>query len=70
MPKIELDRRAIMAGGSLLTAGLSAGSAAAAPATPAPRIFIAQALPFDPASITGLSAKLLTSHHDSNYAGA
>jgi Fe-Mn family superoxide dismutase len=70
MPNIELDRRAVMAGGAFLTAGLSAASAAAAPATPPARIFTAQPLPFDPASITGMSAKLLTSHHDNNYAGA
>jgi len=28
------------------------------------------ALPFNPAKLTGLSEKLLTSHHDNNYAGA
>ena len=28
------------------------------------------ALPFDPAALAGLSAKLLVSHHDNNYAGA
>jgi len=27
-------------------------------------------LPFDPAKLTGLSGKLLTSHHDNNYGGA
>ena len=27
-------------------------------------------LPFNPAKLTGLSEKLLTSHHDNNYAGA
>jgi len=27
-------------------------------------------LPFDPASLTGLSEKLITSHHQNNYAGA
>ena len=27
-------------------------------------------LPFDPAAITGLSAKLLASHHQNNYGGA
>src|SRR5262245_65982890 len=26
-------------------------------------------LPFDPAKLRGLSEKLLTSHHDNNYAG-
>lgn len=29
-----------------------------------------QALPFDPASLTGLSARLLQSHHQNNYGGA
>ncbi len=29
-----------------------------------------QALPFDPATLSGLSAKLLNSHHQNNYAGA
>jgi superoxide dismutase, Fe-Mn family len=29
-----------------------------------------QALPFEPASLRGLSAKLLTSHHQNNYGGA
>jgi superoxide dismutase, Fe-Mn family len=30
----------------------------------------AQALPFDPATLRGLSAKLLASHHQNNYGGA
>ena len=30
----------------------------------------AQPLPFDPATLTGLSEKLLTSHHQNNYGGA
>jgi superoxide dismutase, Fe-Mn family len=29
-----------------------------------------QALPFDPAALSGLSAQLLTSHHQNNYGGA
>lgn len=29
-----------------------------------------KALPFDPAKLKGLSAAMLTSHHDNNYAGA
>ena len=29
-----------------------------------------QALPFDPASLRGLSVKLLASHHQNNYGGA
>src|SRR5207248_8897297 len=27
-------------------------------------------LPFNPAKLTGISEKLITSHHDNNYAGA
>src|SRR5258708_363736 len=27
-------------------------------------------LPFDPKKLTGISEKLITSHHDNNYAGA
>lgn len=64
----ELDRR------TLLNASLAAGAAAAAapvlaqkPAAPG---FTPRPLPFDPASVPGLSPKLLTSHHDNNYAGA
>jgi superoxide dismutase, Fe-Mn family len=29
-----------------------------------------QPLPFDPGKLTGISEKLITSHHDNNYAGA
>jgi len=63
---VELDRR------MMLMTGLAAGAIAAAPAgaQPMPRAFATKPLPFDPASIPGLSAKLLTSHHDNNYAGA
>jgi hypothetical protein len=27
-------------------------------------------LPFDPTKLTGISEKLITSHHDNNYVGA
>jgi Fe-Mn family superoxide dismutase len=37
-------------------------------ALPTPRMV--KPLPFDPAKLKGLSEKLLTSHHDNNYAGA
>jgi Fe-Mn family superoxide dismutase len=62
----ELDRR------TLLAAGMTAGAATALPASaqsPAPA-FAPQPLPFDPAGVPGLSAKLLTSHHENNYLGA
>jgi Fe-Mn family superoxide dismutase len=69
-----IDRRNLLAAGAVLSVGASAlapiaASAATAPAgpnfapTPIP-------LPFDPKAITGLSEKLLVSHHDNNYVGA
>ena len=46
----------------------------AAPIGPASRAYSGanevKPLPFDPAKLKGLSEKLLTSHHDNNYAGA
>jgi Fe-Mn family superoxide dismutase len=63
---MSIDRRTLMA------AGLMAGAAATMPLAaqaPAPG-FAPRPLPFDPGSIAGLSAKLLTSHHDNNYLGA
>ncbi|MFD1612593.1 superoxide dismutase [Sphingomonas tabacisoli] len=63
----ELDRR------TLLNASLAAGAAAAAAPVLAQKPaagFAPKPLPFDPASVPGLSPKLLTSHHDNNYAGA
>ena len=69
-----IDRRQLIAAGAALSVGASAltpmaTSAAAAPAGPsfAPQPF---PLPFDPNAITGLSEKLLVSHHDNNYVGA
>jgi Fe-Mn family superoxide dismutase len=69
-----IDRRNLIAAGAMLSAGASAlaplaASAAAAPAGPsfAP---MPVPLPFDPKAITGLSEKLLVSHHDNNYVGA
>jgi Fe-Mn family superoxide dismutase len=66
-----IDRRTALAG---LVAGAAAaptiaaaqGTAALAPTA----VFTARPLPFDPAAVPGLSAKLLTSHHDNNYVGA
>ncbi len=70
-----LDRRNLLTAGAMLTTGaaaLAGGAAKAADvlpvlATPA-RSILAQPLPFDPKTITGLSEKLLVSHHDINYA--
>ncbi len=71
---MQIDRR------TALTAALTAATtvaaattlpAAAQTAAPAPGFApTPQPLPFDPAGVTGLSAKLLTSHHDNNYVGA
>src|SRR5690349_14909478 len=62
-----LDRRNLIAGALVLTAGVALADNASAqtPTTWAPK-----PLPFDPKSIPGLSEKLLVSHHDNNYAGA
>jgi len=67
----ELDRRNLLTAGAMLTVGAAALSPAlAAEPVVVPRTFAAQPLPFDPKTITGLSEKLLVSHHDNNYVGA
>lgn len=73
-----IDRRGLLAAGAIMTVGAAALAPAAASAAataaplPAPPGFSPQPLPlpFDPKAITGLSEKLLVSHHDNNYAGA
>ena len=73
MTDLSLDRRQML-GAAVTVAALVptiagaqsviAGGAATGPTyTPKP-------LPFDPKSITGLSEKMLTSHHDNNYTAA
>jgi Fe-Mn family superoxide dismutase len=63
-----------LSGGALLYSRLA--SAQKHPAPPAPPSAMkpgtheAVALPFDPAKLHGLSAAMLTSHHDNNYAAA
>jgi Fe-Mn family superoxide dismutase len=64
----SLDRREML-GVTLGAAALAPGLAAAQAAAPAPA-YVPMPLPFDPKAITGLSEKLLTSHHDNNYVGA
>ena len=71
---MQIDRR------TALTAALTAATtvaaattlpAAAQTAAPAPGFAPSpQPLPFDQAGVTGLSAKLLASHHDNNYVSA
>lgn len=69
-----LDRRQIFAaaGAAVAMAGATAMAQTPAAQAPAgkPSAFTPAPLPFDPKTITGLSEKLLTSHHDNNYVGA
>lgn len=70
MSEPNLDRRMLLGGAALASAAL-ATSAAAQPATSdTSGAFTPTPLPFDPKAVPGLSEKLLTSHHDNNYAGA
>ncbi len=69
-----IDRRNLLAAGAALSVGGSALAPMVARADPLPAgpAFAPTPvpLPFDPKSITGLSEKLLVSHHDNNYVGA
>lgn len=69
MTDIKLDRRGML-GATLGAAALAPGLAMAQGAAPATAGYTPKPLPFDPKTITGLSEKLLTSHHDNNYASA
>jgi len=73
----SLDRRKLLAAGAAMGLGGALPSAAsaqtgAAPPLPAGPVFTPQPvpLPFDPKGVTGLSERLLVSHHDNNYVGA
>lgn len=70
MTEFRADRRQVLAGAALVGALAAAPTAPALAQTKATPGFAPQALPFDPKTITGLSEKLLTSHHDNNYVGA
>jgi len=76
---IELERRAFVRGGAALAAGavFAAATQSAAAQTPTampggakPMTYSVKPLPFDPASIKGLSEKILVSHYENNYGGA
>jgi superoxide dismutase, Fe-Mn family len=70
MTEITADRRALFGLAAAAAAAVAPALAQAQPAAaPAPTYPI-RPLPFDPKTITGLSEKLLVSHHDNNYAGA
>jgi Fe-Mn family superoxide dismutase len=77
MTEFSIDRREMLSAGAALAAGAAmlapaAASAQGSAAGPAHASYApqAQSLPFDPKTITGLSEKLLVSHHDNNYVGA
>lgn len=70
MTDIILNRRNMIGASALLAAGsVAAGGASAAVAQAAAPGFTPVPLPFDPKMITGLSEKLLVSHHANNYTG-
>jgi Fe-Mn family superoxide dismutase len=59
------------AAGAAALATLAASSARATTlATGATMTYDAKPLPFDPKKLSGISEKLIVSHHDNNYAGA
>lgn len=68
----DIDRRAALGAalalGAVLTTEETAMAQTASPA--ASPAYEVRRLPFDAAHIDGLSAQMLTSHHDNNYAGA
>lgn len=66
---MDIDRRTAMIAGIAVGVAAAPMDAIAQSASP-PATFSPKPLPFDAAAIPGLSAKLLTSHHDNNYAGA
>lgn len=67
MTDAKIDRRLVLG----VTAGLALAAGQAAKAqTPAPPAYTPKPLGFDPKTITGLSEKILVSHHDNNYASA
>ena len=67
MSTSRLDRRQLIGAAVLAAAAVPVAARADAPAAFAPK---PAPLPFDPKTVGWLSEKLLTSHHDNNYAGA
>src|SRR5258705_12420278 len=65
-----IDRGGLLAAGAVLGAASALPAAAQAVSPQSARNFAPQPLPFDPKGVTGLSEKLLVSHHDNNYVGA
>ena len=67
----EINRRTAVTMG-IATVALSSACANASPGSKIKNEIIYQPkpLPFDPSKVTGLSEKLLRSHHERNYSGA
>jgi Fe-Mn family superoxide dismutase len=69
MTDVNLDRRVALG----LGVGVALAAAAVTTQSNAQGVaatFAPKPLPFDPKTISGLSEKILVSHHDNNYAGA
>lgn len=66
---MEIDRRALLVA-STVVATAAAPAPTSPPAAGRSATFDIQPLPFDPATIAGLSPRLLSSHHANNYSGA
>ncbi len=67
---MDVDRRAVLGSAALLGAMAASAKGAEPGLAVSPPLAGPVALPFDPASLGWLSAKLITSHHDNNYTGA
>ncbi len=72
MSHFNLDRRRLAAAPAIVATTAAGPALAQTPSHAGPPPFgpTAMPLPFDPEAITGLSEKLLISHHDNNYVGA
>lgn len=66
---MAVDRRTLLAAGTVAAAATALPAAEPLPARPVAG-FTPQPLPFDAAGLPGLSGRLLTSHHQNNYGGA
>jgi superoxide dismutase, Fe-Mn family len=67
----ELNRRSMMSATIAAAAALPALANAQTTSAASPVVsYTPKPLPFDPKTITGLSEKMLTSHHGNNYAAA
>lgn len=73
----SIDRRSFVEGAGVAAIASLAASGAQAATSQQPTVtgkpamtYDVKPLPFDPAKLSGLSEKLIVSHHDNNYAGA